>query len=126
VGAGAVWMVTSRESFIGLDVVVYRMMKLQKIDGERATIGVSTKHYVVSGQLGFPGLPAHQVAEFNQTGNATIVVPVAQPSLVQGENTEVLLANLNLNGKDAPQGMAQGQQVPIHFELRTKLNASGG
>lgn len=124
VGAGAFWMITSRGPFFGLDAVSYRMMKLQKIENDRATIVVSTKHYVASGQLGFPGLPPHKIGEFNQTGNGTIVVPVAQPSSVQGENTEALLANLvSADGQGGPQGIPPGQQLPIHFELRTRIAA---
>jgi hypothetical protein len=125
VGAGAFWMVASRGTFFGLDTVAYRMMKLQKIENDKATINVSTKHYVVSGQLGFPGLPPHKIGEFNQTGTGSLVVPVAQPSGVQGENSEVLLANLVSNGQASPQGIPAGQQLPIHFELRTKILAAG-
>lgn len=126
VGAGAFWMVTSRESFLGLDVVSYRMMKLQKVDGDHATLGVSTRYYVVSGQLGFPGLPPHTVAEYNQTGNGSIAVSVAQPSLVQGEDTDTLLANLSVAPKDVPQGMPPGQPLPLRFDIRTKFVMGGG
>jgi len=121
VGAGAFWMVTTRGTLFGLETVSYRMMKLQRVENDRATISMSTKHYVVSGRVGFQGLPPHKIGEFNQTGNGTIVVPVAQPSSVQGENTEALLANLVSDGQAGPQGIPPGQQLPIHFELRTKI-----
>ena len=127
VGAGAFWMVTTRGSFFGLETVSYRMMKLQRIENDRATIAMSTKHYVVSGRIGLQGLPPHKVGEFNQTGNGTLVVPVAQPSVIQGENTEALLANLVSDGQAGQQGgIPPGQQLPIHFELRTKILPSGG
>ena len=126
VGAGAFWMVTTRETFLGLDMVTYRMMKLQKVDGDRAVVAVTTKHYVVSGELGFPGLPHHKVVEFNETGNGSVMVPVAQPSFAQGEKTEALLANLAPSGQDVPQGLPPGQALPIHFELKTKFAAGGG
>jgi hypothetical protein len=124
VGAGAFWMVKTRGSMFGIETVSYRMMKLQRVENDRATIAVNTKHYVVSGRLGFPGLPPHKIGEFNQTGNGTIVVPVAQPSSVQGENTEALLANLVSDGQaGGGQSIPPGQQLPIHFELRTKMVA---
>jgi hypothetical protein len=123
VGAGAFWMVTTRGIQFGLETVSYRMMKLQRIENDRATISVNTKHYVVSGRLGFQGLPPHKIGEFNQTGNGTIVVPAGQPSSLQGENTEALLANLMSDGQGGPQSIPPGQQLPIHFELRTKILA---
>lgn len=125
VGAGAFWMVTSREQFFGVDRISYRMMKLQRVEGERATIAVSTKHYVSPGRFGLPGLPPHKIGEFNETANGQIVVSVAQPSSVQGENSDVLMANLPLEGQAPPQGMQQGQQIPLHFELRTRIVAGG-
>jgi hypothetical protein len=124
VGAGAFWMIKTRGAMFGLETVSYRMMKLQRVENDRATISVNTKHYVVSGRLGFPGLPPHKIGEFNQTGNGTIVVPVAQPSSIQGENTEALLASLVSDGQGGGgQAIPPGQQLPIHFELRTKMVA---
>src|SRR4029453_476091 len=105
--------------------VSYRMMKLTKVDGARATIAVNTKHYVVSGSLGFPGLPPPKIGEFNHSGNGVIVVPAAEPASAQGENTESLLANLVPEGQTAPQGMQPGQQIPIRFEIRTKMTSTG-
>jgi hypothetical protein len=121
VGVGAFWMVRARSTQFGIETVSYRMMKLQRIENDRATISVNTKRYVASGRLGLQGLPPHKIGEFNQTGNGTIVVSAAQPSSLQGENSEALLANLVSEGQGGPQGIPPGQQVPIHFELRTKI-----
>jgi hypothetical protein len=123
VGAGAFWMVKARGTLFGLETVSYRMMKLQRVENDRATIAVSTKHYVVSGRLSFQGLPPHKIGEYNQTGNGTIVVPASSTSSIQGENTEALLANLVGDGQAGGQGIPPGQQLPIQFQLRTKILA---
>lgn len=118
VGAGAFWMVTSRESFAGLDVVVYRMFKLQKVEGGKATIDVSAKRYVAGGALSF-GLPPHTLVEFSGNSTGQIRVSVADTSSVQGEMGDVLLANLV--PKDVPPGAPPGQKMAVHVEIRTRL-----
>ncbi|HEX7669987.1 MAG TPA: hypothetical protein VF395_10400, partial [Polyangiaceae bacterium] len=117
VGEGAFWMVTCRETFAGLDVVSYRMMKLEKIDGPRATISVNTKRYVAGGQVGFAGIPPHKVVEFTGTTTGKVVVPVANPSALQGELADVIVANIE--AKQAPQ--APPGRLAVHLEIRTRF-----
>ncbi len=119
VGVGAYWMVTSREPFAGLDVVVYRMMKLSKIDGDTATIDVSAKRFVAGGDIGFPGLPPHQLVEF--TGNATgeIEVRASDPSSVHGEVADILRATIV--PRDNQPGQPPGQKLSVQIAIRTQL-----
>lgn len=117
VGVGAYWMVTSRESFAGLDVVSYRMMKLEKVDGTRATISVNTKRYVAGGQVGFAGLPPHQVVEFTGTTTGAIAVQANDVAAIQGELADVIVANIVAQqGAQGPAG-----RLSIHLEIRTRL-----
>jgi hypothetical protein len=118
VGVGAFWMVTSRESFAGLDVVVYRMLKLQKIEAGKATIDVSAKRYTAGGALAF-GLPPHTLVEFSGNSTGQIQVSAADTTSVRGDISDVLLANLV--PKDMPQGAPPGQKMAVHVEVRTRL-----
>ncbi|HVU02858.1 MAG TPA: hypothetical protein VHE30_13955 [Polyangiaceae bacterium] len=115
VGEGAFWMVTSRETFAGLDVVVYRMTRLEKIDGTNAIISVSSKRYVAGGRLGFAGLPPHQLAEFSGTTQGKLAVPVAAPYAASGEFQDVIMAGL-----DAQQNGQQGR-LSVHLEIRSRV-----
>jgi hypothetical protein len=120
VGVGAFWMVTSRESFAGLDVVSYRMMKLDRIDGPRATISVSTKRYVAGGQVGFAGIPPHKVVEFSGTTTGQVVVPVGNPAALQGELADAIVANIV--AQQAPQAPPAPQaRLSIHLEIRMRF-----
>jgi hypothetical protein len=118
VGVGAFWMVTSRESFAGLDVVSYRMMKLDKIEGPRATITVNTKRYVAGGQLGFAGIPPHQIVEFTGTTTGQVVVPVSSPSALVGELADAIAAGLV--AQQSPQG--QPGRLAIQLQIRTRFS----
>jgi len=120
VGVGAFWMVTSRESFAGLDVVVYRMMKLEKIDAGHATISVSAKRFVAGGDIGFQGLPPHDIAEFAGNTNGRIVVSAADPADVQGELVDALVSGLSPKGAP-PAGVQPGQKLQVHVEMQTRF-----
>ena len=48
VGAGAYFMVTSRDDFQGMDLVTYRMVKVKQVTPAGATLDVSTKRYAAS------------------------------------------------------------------------------
>ncbi|HEV8548027.1 MAG TPA: hypothetical protein VGQ57_03345, partial [Polyangiaceae bacterium] len=43
VGAGAMWMVTSREGVFGLDLVTYRLVKVDAVTADSATLSLVTK-----------------------------------------------------------------------------------
>jgi len=94
VGEGAFWMVTSREGFAGLDVVAYRMMKLEKIDKSTAVVSVNTKRYVAGGTLGFSGLPPNPLQEFSGATQGTIAVPLTATQSISGQLTDSLVGNL--------------------------------
>jgi hypothetical protein len=121
VGVGAFWMVTSREAFVGLDVVVYRMIKLEKIEGDVATLNVSAKRFVASGgKIGLPGIPPHHIADFSGNTNGRIQVSVSNPLNVHGELQDALIAGLVPEGAP-PQGLPPGQKMQVHLEMRSEL-----
>jgi hypothetical protein len=57
VGPGGYWLVTTRGTISGGEVLTYRMVKLEKVEGDRLTFNVSTKRYSTSQKLELPGLP---------------------------------------------------------------------
>jgi hypothetical protein len=58
VGTGAFWMVTSRDNVMGVDVVTYRMVRVEEIRDSVASLTVSIKRYAASPELALPGVPA--------------------------------------------------------------------
>lgn len=67
VGKDAAWMTTSRQSFAGTDVVVYRLYRLNEVTPDGAVIGVNTRRYVASGRLGLPNIAEHELVHFQGT-----------------------------------------------------------
>ncbi len=57
VGLGAYWMVTTRDVLMGLDVVTYRLIKVEKIEGTEVSLSVNTKRYAASPAFELEGLP---------------------------------------------------------------------
>lgn len=76
VGAGAYWMVKSRETAEGADVVAYRMVKLTEIAQNVAQLTVSTRRYLITRQIALEGLPPHHVRQFKSEGSAKLSLPV--------------------------------------------------
>lgn len=119
VGPGAYWMVSSRESFSGLDVLVYRMVRVESVDDDRVTLSLNTKRYVAGGQIDFPGLPPHEIDQFKGEGEGRLVVKTAPAHLVEAELTEGMLASL------IPQG-DPGRRLSLQFEVNGKVQVAGG
>jgi len=97
VGVGAFWMVTTRDSVSGLDVVTYRMVKVEKIDGSSVSLNLSTKRYAASSAFDVEGLPPdapHVMSEFHSgtDGNLTLNASDAFPK--SGQLDSVLAAAL--------------------------------
>ncbi len=57
IGLGAYWMVTTRDVLMGLDVVTYRLVKVEKIEGTEVSLSVNTKRYAASPAFELEGLP---------------------------------------------------------------------
>ena len=49
VGAGGYWMVTDRSSTFGIEVVRYRVFKVQKVEKDHGTFAVDVRQYAVKG-----------------------------------------------------------------------------
>lgn len=118
VGPGAYWMITSREQYIGLDVVAYRMFKVEDVSGSEATLSIATKRYVAGGQVTFPGLPKHEVDEFRGEGRGEIVVEPSR-GIVRARVQDTLLSNL------APEGDPQ-RRITIQLDVTSTVTLPSG
>ena len=119
VGKDGFWMVESRESFIGLDAIVYRMYKVLEAKPDSVTLDVNVRRLVSPGQIAFPGVPPHHVEEFNDNVTGQIEVSPADTSSIHGNLTETLAAALTPEGAAA--SAQQGQQMAVQMQIRTRV-----
>ena len=77
VGVGAYWMVTSRDQLMGLDVVSYRLVKVEKVEGALVSLSLNTKRYASSPAFELEGLPPNApkiMAEFRAQSEGTLTI----------------------------------------------------
>jgi hypothetical protein len=116
-GAGAYFMVTSREDVQGMDLVTYRMVKVKQVTEAGATLDVSTKRYAASRAIDFPGLPPEiekNLAEFQASSDGSVELGKGAILPGKGQVSSVLAAQIG--AQDSKQrGMMQ-------FQTRTQLD----
>nr|PZN18929.1 MAG: hypothetical protein DIU78_21980 [Pseudomonadota bacterium] len=118
VGAGAYWMVASREGAFGLDLVTYRLVTVEQISPEGVTLRVDTKRYSAVPTLDLAGLPPEAprtLLEFQSTGEGKVELASGAAFAKRSEQSALLAASLG-----AP-GQARGM-----LELRTRSRISLG
>lgn len=116
-GAGAYFMVTSRDDFLGLDLVTYRLIKVKQVTPEGATLEVGTKRYAASRSFDFPGLPPEidkTLAEFQANSEGTVELPLGAVLPTKGQVSSVLAAQLG--GQDSK------QRAVLQFQSRAQLD----
>jgi hypothetical protein len=116
-GAGAFFMVTSRDDYLGLDQVTNRMIKVKEVTAQGATLDVSTKRYAANRSFDFPGLPPNidrNLGEFQATSDGTVQYPLGALLPTQGEVSSVLAAQLG--AKDVK------QKAVLQFQTRAQLD----
>lgn len=95
VGAGGYWLVTTRGAAGGADVVSYQLVKLEKVDGDRLTLNVSTKRYSASTKLQVAGLPpGAELDQFQSTTEAKLTLVKGQPLANSGTTKQTFAAAL--------------------------------
>lgn len=105
VGVGGFWLVTAREK-LGLgEVVGYHLVKVESIEGRRATLSVDTKRYLVTSE--FQGLPA---VKFLGVATTDLVVMPGQRLPIEGRTQQTTQALVQRE---------DGSARPIVFELRS-------
>jgi hypothetical protein len=112
VGAGAFWLVTSRDFAAGADVVSYRMIKLDAISEAGLTLNISTKRYSATDKLTLAGLPPGdlKLEQFQSDANGKLTTQRGALFPEAGEQTQVLNAVL-VPGDNPQQRMAVQSQA---------------
>jgi hypothetical protein len=118
-GTGAYWMTTSREGVFGLDLVTYRLVKVEAVKGDSVTLSVGTKRYATSKRFDFEGLPPdapHELSEFQCKSEGKLVMQKGTPFPQSGDLDSGLLASLPLPGQENQAGTLQVQtHVTLDF-----------
>ncbi|MEI9949655.1 MAG: hypothetical protein WDO74_11915 [Pseudomonadota bacterium] len=107
VGLGGYWMVTSRDLIMGLDVVTYRLVKVEKIEGSLVSLSVNTKRYAASPAFELEGLPPDApkfMGEFRSAGEGKLTVSAGEALPKEGELQSMIGAAL---------GPAEAKQRPM-------------
>jgi hypothetical protein len=115
VGVGAFWMVKSRETASGAEVLAYRMVRLTELTNEKAELSVSTRRYLVNPSLPLEGLPAHRVRQFESEGDATLSLRPGAGYPQTAELRDTFMALITPDERP-------NQAVPIQSEVTAKLS----
>lgn len=114
VGIGGFWMVKSRETANGAEVLAYRMVRVAELSGDVAKLSVSTRRYIVGDSLPLAGFPPHRVRQFQSEGEGTLELRAgsAFPRAAELEDSFMALVTPN----DRP-----NQALPVQSEIKAKL-----
>jgi hypothetical protein len=124
VGVGAYWMTTTREGVFGLDLVTYRLVKVETVSGDLVTLQVGTKRYATSNRFEFEGLPPdapRDLAEFESKSDGKLLLKVGEPLPASGNIQSVLAASLLLPGQPGQPGQ-QPQRGNLTIQTRIALD----
>lgn len=123
VGSGAYWMATSRDGVMGLDLVTYRLVKLERVEQNVATLNLSTKRYATSKDFKLAALEGEfTLEEFTSTAEGSLEASSGSPMPLSG-NVELLLACQVLpKGKPANQRAERGS---VTVQSRARLDFAG-
>jgi len=119
-GVGAMWMATSREGVFGLDLVTYRLVKVEEVSATNVTLSVGTKRYATSADFNMDGLPADapkELLEFQSKGDGRLTFAIGGAFPQNGEIQSQLAAALGQGGQQ--KGVLQVQsRIGLDFRAR--------
>jgi hypothetical protein len=117
VGAGGFWLITTRGLLNGAEVVSYRMMKLDKVEGDTLSLSVNTKRYAVTNKLEVPGIPpGTELVQFQSTVEGTLSTDKSRPIAVGGSIKQAFMAALaQPSNPQQPLGMQSSSEITFKF-----------
>lgn len=116
VGVGAYWMVTDRLVSGIVDVVRYRVLRVEKIEKDRATLSMDVRQYAARSEIDAGGGQKLSVLQFESIGKSK--VEFAAPALLSPRaEGQVRMA---LDGR-VQAGQQGAQQGGLQTELTVKL-----
>jgi hypothetical protein len=120
VGVGAVWMATSRDGVFGMDLVTYRLVKVEEVSGDAVTLSIGTKRYAASDKFAMAGLDPtapKDLLEFQARSDGRLTFSGGAPFPQNGEIQSVLGAALGEGGQQ--RGVIQVQsRIGLDFRKR--------
>lgn len=120
VGVGAMWMATSRDEVFGMDLVTYRLVKVEEVAGDNVTLSINTKRYATSDKFTMLGMDAStpkELLEFQARSDGRLTFGVGTPFPQNGEIQSVLGAALGEGGQQ--RGVLQ-LQSRVGLDFRKK------
>ena len=120
VGAGGFWMATSRDGVMGLDLVTYRMVKVESVSSDKVALSVNTKRYSASSNFDLPGLPPdapRNLAEFQSMAEGRVELQPGR-GFPSGANQNAVLGAALSN----PAAPAQRGMLEVRTRVELKLN----
>lgn len=121
VGVGANWMVTDRTRSSGVEVVRYRVAKVEKIDGKNVTISVEVRQYAANPKLVLPVLPKDatvSLERYESQGKGQLDLETPDPPFLPGKAQVAVVMQSLLNVPD----QQAGQKPMIQTETRAALD----
>ena len=118
VGAGAYWMTASRRKSLGLDWVVYDMVKVTKVTDKVATLEINSRRYVVGRDIVFPqGTqgPKLSVREASASGTAQATAVVEGSILSRYERNQSVKLLLDASDGSGQRMMQAGGQMKFQL-----------
>jgi hypothetical protein len=101
VGEGAFWGVETRDTASSIDVVTFRLVRVVKIDADKATLSIDLHQYAVSAQIELPGLPpGAAMQQLDASGQGEVDVARGQAIPLRGKL--VLRLNASLHSPQTP------------------------
>lgn len=118
-GAGGFWMVTSRDGLMGLDLVTYRLVRVESLAEGIATLQVSTKRYAASSDFSLSGLEGrYLLEEFQSVGEGTLRYRPGASLPLRGRLQSNLAAVLQPQGAQNPSQPAARGTLQLVSEAR--------
>jgi hypothetical protein len=130
VGLGGFWMVTSRDIVMGLDVVTYRLVKVEKVEGSSVELSLNVKRYAASPAFNIAGLPPevpHVMGEFRAGAEGKLTITAGQAFPNGGDLQSMLAAALGPAPEpaQAAPGAPKPQRPTVQVQSRVTIALSG-
>jgi hypothetical protein len=118
VGRGAVFMATTRDAARGIDLVSYRLVKVESASESSLTLNLNTKRYATSPRFDMPGVPNGDkmtLDQFKSVADGSLVFEAGSP--IPASGTITLGMNALLIPPDQP-----AQRATVQAQTRASLN----
>lgn len=121
-GSGAYWMVTSRDTQLGLDLLTYRLVKVEQVQPKSVNLRLNIKRYAAGPEFDIPGLPPdapRSMLEFQAVAEGTVELEPGQGFPASGGLESAIGATLGSPGN-------AGQRAMFETRMRAELISNGG